>query len=227
MEAAVSELDGLSMGLGNLWRLPKAQSRSISAENLTGEKGKAGMAVAGTGASCARDLGPGWKISPSIAIRSGETFVLADISGPGAIQSMWITGSCAVKQGRLTILRIYWDEQDCPSVECPLGDFFASGWGSYAQINSLPVAVNPSRGFNAFWSMPFRQHCRITLQNLSDEETIAYYQINYTLTDVPDDAAYFHAQFRRVNPLPYKSVYTIVDGIRGTGQYVGTYWRWA
>ena len=219
----MSELDGLSMGLGNLWRLPNAQSRSISAENFTGEKGKAGTATEGTGATCARDLGQGWKISPSVAIRTGETFTLADISGPGAIQSLWITGSCAVKHGRLTILRIYWDDQAAPSVECPLGDFFASGWGGYAQISSLPVAVNPSRGFNSFWPMPFRKGCRITLQNLSDEEVIAYYQINYALTDVPAGAAYFHAQFRRVNPLPYKSVYTIVDGIQGTGQYVGTY----
>jgi hypothetical protein len=54
-----------------------------------------------------------------------------------------------------------------------------------------------------------------------------YYQINYTLTDVPDDAAYFHAQFRRTNPLPYKDVYTIVDGIsRAKGHYVGTYMAW-
>jgi hypothetical protein len=200
MEAALTGLDGPSMGLGDLWRLPNAQSRSISAENFTGEKGKAGIATEGTGASCARDLGRGWKVSPSAAIRAGETFTLADIRGPGVIQSMWITGSCAVKQPRLSILRIYWDGQECPSVECPLGDFFASGWGGYAQISSLPVAVNPGRGFNCFWPMPFRKGCRITLQNLSDEETIAYYQINYALTDVPEDAAYFHAQFRRINP---------------------------
>ena len=153
----MNSIDGLSMGLGGLWRLPRAQSRSISPENFTGEKGKAGIATEGTGASCARDLGPGWKVSPYVVIRPGETFTLADIVGPGAIQSLWITGSSAVKQPRLTILRIYWDGQEYPSVECPLGDFFASGWGGYAQISSLPVAVNPSRGFNSFWPMPFRK----------------------------------------------------------------------
>ncbi len=219
----MQELNGLNLGLGNLWRLSQARSRSISPENFTGAKGQAGMATEGTGANPARDLGQGWKVSPSIAIRPGATVTLADICGPGAIQSMWLTGSCAVKQGRLSILRIYWDGQAWPAVECPLGDFFASGWGGFAQISSLPVAVNPNRGFNAFWPMPFCQRCRITLQNLSDEEVSSYYQINYVLADVPDDAAYFHAQFRRVNPLPYKSVYTIVDGIRGAGQYVGTY----
>ena len=71
--------------------------------------------------------------------------------------------------------------------------------------------------------MPFRKTCRITLQNLTDEAVNLYYQVNVTLTDVPADAAYFHAQFRRVNPIPYKSVYTLVDGIKGAGHYVGTY----
>ena len=64
------------------------------------------------------------------------------------------------------------------------------------------------------------------MENLSDEALYVYYQINYTLTEVPDDAAYFHAQFRRVNPLPYKGVYDILDGVRGQGHYVGTYMAW-
>jgi hypothetical protein len=118
---------------------------------------------------------------------------------------------------------MYWDEQEQPSVECPAPDFFACGWGPYVQINSIPVNVNPKSGFNCFWCMPFRKHCRITLENRSKDKIACYYQINYTLTPVPEDLAYFHAQFRRVNPLPYKEVYTIVDGIQGKGQYVGTY----
>ena len=74
--------------------------------------------------------------------------------------------------------------------------------------------------------MPFRKHCRITLENRAEEEVVYYYQIDYTLGEVPEDAAYFHAQFRRVNPLPYKDVYTILDGVQGKGQYVGTYMAW-
>jgi len=218
----MNQFNGLGMNLGNLSRLSSAKTRSISAENFTGEKGKGGMATEGVGAKHARDLGPGWKISPAVNIEPGETFTLADIDGPGALQSMWFGGNIA----REYILRIYWDEQPHPSVECPIGDFFVSGWGPFAQVNSLPVAVNPNRGLNCFWEMPFRKHCRITLENRSSKQMVCFYQINYTLTDVPDDAAYFHAQFRRVNPLPYKEVYTIVDGIRGQGHYVGTYMAW-
>ena len=83
--------NGLGMSLGNLSRLSRARTRSISAENFTGEKGQGGMATEGTGVSCARDLGVGWKISPSVAIAPQSTFSLADIHGPGAIQHIWIT----------------------------------------------------------------------------------------------------------------------------------------
>ena len=61
------------------------------------------------------------------------------------------------------------------------------------------------------------------MENIADEDMYLYYQVDYTLTDVPKDAGYFHAQFRRTNPLPYKTNYTLVDSIQGKGQYVGTY----
>ena len=126
----------------------------------------------------------------------------------------------------LCILRIYWDGETAPSVEAPMGDFFANGWCQFAPIVSLPVCVNPGSAFNCYWEMPFRKSCKITVENIAEEELVLYYQINYTLTDIPDDAAYFHAQFRRVNPLPYKQVYTILDGVKGWGHYVGTYMAW-
>jgi hypothetical protein len=216
--------NGLGLSLGTLPRLSGAITRSISAENPTGEKGKGAMAEDGTGAPCARDLGRGWKVAPSVRVEPGRTHTLADITGPGAIQSLWISGDVS-RQGPLAryyILRIYWDEQELPSVECPIADFFACGWGRYAQVSSLPVAVNPSRAFNCFWEMPFRGRCRFTLENRHTDGMTLYYQINYTLTDVPDDLGYFHAQFRRTNPLPYKEAYTIVDSIKGRGHYVGT-----
>jgi hypothetical protein len=127
---------------------------------------------------------------------------------------------------RQNILRIYWDDQEQPSVECPVGDFFAMGWGRFAPLSSLAVCVNPGSAFNCYWEMPFRRRARVTLTNTSSSDMRLYYQINYTLTDVPDDVGYFHSQFRRVNPLPYKEVYTITDGIRGRGHYVGTYLAW-
>jgi D-arabinan exo alpha-(1,3)/(1,5)-arabinofuranosidase (non-reducing end) len=216
--------NGLGLGLGNLSRLSKAQTRSISPENFTGEKGKAGMSIDGPAKNAARDLGQGWKVSPYVTLKPKETFVMADVKDQqGAIQQIWCTPAGA---WRFAILRIYWDGETEPSVECPLGDFFACGWGQYAQISSLPICVNPGSAFNCYWEMPFRKGFKMTLENIADDKFTIYYQINYTLTEVPADAAYFHAQFRRVNPLPYKDVYTILDGVKGWGHYVGTYLAW-
>ncbi len=219
----MSQFNGLNMNMGNLSRLSKAETRSISPENFDGAKGRGGMATEGTGASCARDLGQSWKISPSIAIKAGETFTLADIKGEGAIQQIWMTPT---GNWRYSIIRIYWDDQENPSVECPVGDFFGMGWGKFAPLNSLAVCVNPGSAFNCYWEMPFRKRCRITFTNIAAEEMRLYYQINYTLTDVPEDVGYFHAQFRRSNPLPYKTDYTILDGVQGQGHYVGVYMAW-
>ena len=215
--------NGLGMNMGNLSRLSDAVTRSISPENFTGEKGKGGMATEGTGAHAARELGQGWKISPSVRIQPGETFEIANIEGQGAIQQIWLTPT---GHWRFSILRIYWDDSEIPSVECPVGDFFACGWQRYAQVSSLAVCVNPGSAFNCYWEMPFRKRARITLTNIAEDPTTLYYQVNYTLTDVPEDCAYFHAQFRRTNPLPYKDVYTILDGVQGKGHYVGTYMAW-
>lgn len=217
------EFDGLQMSLGNLPRLSAAKTRSISPENLTGEKGKGGMSVDGLAAPAARDLGQGWKVSPYVHIEPGKTFTLAEIAGPGAIQQIWMTPA---GNWRFAILRFYWDGEAEPSVEVPVGDFFACGWGKYAQVSSLPVAVNPGSAFNCFWVMPFRKSCKITMENLDEKQMTLYYQINYMLNKIPDDAAYFHAQFRRTNPVPYKEVYTLLDGVKGRGQYVGTYMCW-
>ena len=218
----MAKFNGLGMGMGTLSRLSDAETRSISSENKTGDKGKGGMAVPDA-KSCSRDLGVGWKVAPCEGIEAGQTLVLADVEGPGAIQQIWMTPTGS---WRMSILRIYWDGQETPSVECPVGDFFASGWGSYAPLTSLAVCVNPGSAFNCYWEMPFRKQCRITLENIGLEPMRIFYQINYTLTEVPADAAYFHAQFRRVDPLPYKDVYTILDGVTGQGHYVGTYMAW-
>ena len=210
--------------MGNLSRLSNALTRSISPENFDGAKGRGGMATEGAGKDCARDLGQGWKVSPNITIHAGETVTLADIDGPGAIQHIWMTPT---GNWRYTILRFYWEDQETPSVECPVGDFFACAYqDGFAQVASLPVCVNPGSAFNCYWEMPFRKKCRITMENMAREDMKLYYQIDYTLTDVPEDCAYFHAQFRRTNPLPYKEDYTILDGVKGQGHFVGTYMAW-
>jgi hypothetical protein len=222
-QAQDKPFNGLGMNLGSLSRLSKAQTRSISPENFTGEKGKGGMSTDGPALNAARDLGQGWKVSPYVRMKPKETLVMADVKGEGAIQQIWCTPA---GNWRFAILRFYWDGETEPSIECPLGDFFASGWGQYAPLSSLAVCVNPGSAFNCYWEMPFRKSFKVTLENVADDPFTIYYQINYALTDVPEDAAYFHAQFRRVNPLPFKTDYTIVDGIQGWGHYVGTYMAW-
>ncbi|MGB4369379.1 MAG: glycoside hydrolase family 172 protein [Caldicoprobacterales bacterium] len=219
------KFNGLGMNTGNLWRLSDAKTRSISPENFDGAKGRGGMATLEEGSArhAASDLGQGWKVNPYIIIEGGQTVSIADIEGPGAIQHIWMTPT---GRWRDIIIRMYWDGMEYPSVECPVGDFFACGWGEYAPVSSLAVCVNPGSAFNCYWEMPFKKHARITIENRDDEPMVLFYQIDYTLTEVPDDIGYFHAQFRRTNPLPYKEVYTIVDGIEGKGQYVGTYMAW-
>ena len=228
---AQNKFNGLDMNMGNLHRLSDAKTRSISPENFTGEKGKGGMADpadkdnsnTANASNAARDLGQGWKVNPYVRIKPGETFTMAEIDGPGAIQHIWMTPT---GNWRYSILRIYWDGEAEPSVECPVGDFFGMGWNQYSPLVSSAVCVNPGSAFNCYWVMPFRKKCRITMENISDADQMTlYYQIDYTLTEVPQDAGYFHAQFRRQNP-NNSSDYTIIDGIRGKGQYVGVYLAW-
>ncbi len=221
--AQPGKFNGIESNLGNLFRLSDAKTRSISPENFKGEKSRGGMAITGTGAGPAKDLGQGWKISPSVVIKSKTTFTIAEIDSAGSIQHIWMTPT---GNWRYSILRIYWDDETTPSVEAPVGDFFGMGWGQYAPLTSLAVCVNPGSAFNCYWPMPFRKKCKITMENIDSRDMDLYYQVDYILTDVPNDAAYFHAQFRRTNPLPYKQDYVLVDDIKGKGQYVGTYLAW-
>ncbi len=215
--------NGLNLGMGNLFRVSDAKSRSIGPENLSGEKGRGGMASLeeGNAAHAASELGQGWKVNPYIFIEAGQECTLAEVDGEGAIQHIWMTPTGNFRE---SILRFYWDDETQPSVEVPVGDFFAVGWQpDLPRIKSLAVCVNPGSGLNCYWQMPFRKKFKVTMENRGSEKMTLYYQIDYTLTRVPADAGYFHAQFNRVHPVPKDKVYTIVDNIKGKGQYVGTY----
>ena len=202
----------------------KRVSRSISAENPDGSKNGGGRATEGTGAECAKNLGPGWKISPSIRIGAGQEACIADIDGEGMITSIWLTHTSLP---RFLILRIFWENEEIPAVEVPVGDFFANAWGKYYQNNSLMIQVNPGYGLNCCWSMPFHKHCRITLENLHSDEVTLYYQVNYELGEVDKDSLYFHAYYHRSNPLGYKETHKLLPKIEGSGHYVGcsVFWQ--
>lgn len=227
-----SKFNGVDMTLGNLSRLSDAKTRSISPENFSGAKGKGGMADPSLDSGkrnvanawyAAKDLGKGWKVNPFIEILSGETITIAEIEGPGAIQHIWMTPT---GNWRFSILRFYWDDEKEPSVEVPVGDFFGMAFNEYAQLNSLAVTVNPGSAFNCYWKMPFRKKCKITMENINHKESMRlYYQVDYTLTEIGDDEAYFHAQFRRSNPTT-GSLHTLLDNVKGKGQYVGCYLAW-
>ncbi len=208
----------------NLSVLTESVTRSVSPENFSGEPGKGGAATDGTGKACARELGTGWKISPSVNIEAGKEFILADIAGTGMIKSVWMTGQISEK----SILRIFWDESEKPSVEVPLPAFFAlftnsikNGNGTFPIISSQAVMVTPCRGFSCFWQMPFRKGFRFTLTNLSDKTQTIYYQINYEIGEIPENCAYFHAQYRQSCPVN-GGIHTILDGVNSKGHYVGT-----
>ena len=211
--------------LENLSRLSNAESRSISPENPTGARGQGGRSTDGLAAASARELGQGWKVSPYIAIGGLETVTLAEIDGSGELTHIWLT--VHPTQWRRLVMRMYWDGEETPSVETPLGDFFCSGWCVRCNVSSIPVAVNPAGGFNSYWPMPFPKSACITIENLSpDEVSSFYFSIDYELKPIEDDAAYFHAQWRRNNPLPYGEMHTLLDGVRGRGHYIGTYIAW-
>lgn len=198
---------------------------SVSPENLTGGKGAGGMAIEGSASHAARDLGQGWKVNPYLVSQPGETTVLADIQGQGAIKHFWITDGA--KAGRLLILRIYFDGHPNPAVEAPLSDFFANAdYTEYRQLSSLAMCVNPRKGLNCYFEMPYFKSFRVEIENRGADSCHIYYQIDCEEKELPPEALYFHAQFRRVNPLPYKEPYVILDNIKSSGQYVGTYMHW-
>ncbi len=189
-----------------------AESFLFTAENPTGTKGG--------GTAGINDKPHGHRF-----IEAGETYTLAEVDGPGKIEQIWFTGSVS----RRLILRMYWDNQEHPSVEVPLPAFF--GWafddnfktvdGNYPHLNSLMMMTAPAMGCSCYWPMPFQRHCRITIENRHAERLGIYYAISGSKGPQPADHGYFHATYRQAHPcLPHEN-YTIVDGIKGQGQFVG------
>lgn len=232
----MTEISSAWGGAGLLAGLPYGagvQTRQISAENPTGEKGAAARwdpdptdpNLKHSGAAI--DLGRGWKVRPFIHLPAGQSAILADIDGPSCISKFWFTSD--LKHWRSLIIRIWWDNEQTPSVEVPAGDFFAMGHDNAPHlVNSAVVAVNPNRAANCYWQMPFRKHCKITVENEGKiDANIIAWSIHYKVYPIADDAAYFHAQWRRSVTTRELPEHTILDGVRGKGLYVGTYIAWS
>ena len=216
-------------GLAGLPMLDNTRTRSISAENMTGEKGKGGMAIpdpsekkpAASGRA-ADDLGQGWKVKPFLRVNAGQTVTLMDVDGPGTIEHIWMVEGLS----RANVLRFYWDGETYPSVEVPAPDFFAVGHEKFARVNSQVVTVNPQNALNCYWPMPFRRHAKVTFTNESEKDLeLLAFQITYALSPVSEKSGYFHAQWRRAKT-GGQNPYVILDGVKGKGRYVGTFLAW-
>jgi hypothetical protein len=203
------------------------KTRQISGENPMGEKGGGCKAIPDTKNKelfePSRKLGQGWKVHPFIKLKAGESVELANITGPGCINKIFLGSDIPCFSGM--VLRFYWDGEETPSIECPMGAFFAMGLDFAPNtVFSSMVTVGPHKGLNCYWQMPFRKSARITLTNDSDFNVdVIAYQIIYKLHDVPEEAAYFHAQYRRSLSSEKCPEHTLLEGIGGKGVYVGTY----
>jgi hypothetical protein len=193
------------------------QSRSISFENPTGAPGAGGMS--------ASKLGVGRKGFPAKNIAAGETVVLCEIEGSGTVRHIWMTGGFKdhTEALRSMVIRAYWENQEHPSIECPLGDFMGA---ANARISSYQSVVH-STGINAalnFWlPMPFSDHASITLTNEGDRDITVFYQVDYTTGDKhPEALGRLHVCFRRENPTTLKKDFEILPQRNGAGRYLGT-----
>ncbi len=161
--------------------------------------------------------------SDRLAIEPGQTAVLAEIKGPAAIHHIWVTISAEPFYGRKIILRMYWDEEENPSVEAPIGDFFGVGHGLNRNFSSLPInCSSQGRARNCYWYMPFRGSALITATNEGTRTVGAfYYYIDYReLPELSADTPYFHAQYHQETPCRPGDNYLFLDAV-GRGHYVG------
>lgn len=189
------------------------RSRAITMENPTGAVGAGGHEVGGRkGAPCLR------------LFAKDQVFTLASIEGSGVIRHIWITiENMTPRKMRNMILRFYWDGQEQPSVEAPIGDFFGISHGLLRQHESAFISMPEGKGLNCFFPMPFARNARLTITNETGEDSgMLFFQVDYTIGDaVTADTPLFHAQFRRVPRTRMYEDYVILDGVRGAGRFLG------
>ncbi len=189
-------------------------SRSISFENPTGAPGEGGKA--------ASKLGIGRKGAPSITLKAGQEVQLCDIEGPGTIRHIWMTTRKNPANLRSLVLRAWWDGQEHPSIECPIGDLMGFAHGKVMPYHSAAHSVGQNAGMNIWLPMPFTKHARITLTNEGKEGVPLFYQIDYTIADKhPGDVGRLHVLFRRENPTTTKQDFEMLPQRKNKGRFVG------
>ncbi|MBN2288737.1 MAG: DUF2961 domain-containing protein [Candidatus Glassbacteria bacterium] len=201
------------LAAGELFEVPASvQTRWTSFENPSGAKGLAGQASQGR------------KGSPSRKIAAGETVTLARLNGPGVIRRIWLT----IRPGnpdhlRGMLIRMFWENQEVPSVEAPLQDFFGIPCARQVSFECCFFSNPEGRSFNCFIPMPFRTGALIEVENQSPGDCdLLFYDIDYTVgDDLPDELCYFHARYRRENPTTPKKDFSILPRTLGRGRYLG------
>ena len=198
-----------------LYEIPEGvETRWASPENPTGERGKGGQTMGGR------------KGSPTIAIKAGQSAVLAEARGAsGVVRRIWMTiPDRSPQMLRGLRLDMYWDGASRPAVSAPLGDFFGVGLGRMATFESALFSNPEGRSFNSVVPMPFKTGMRIVMTNESGRDLPElFYDINYTLGDKhPANMLYFHAHWRRENPTTIQRDYEILPRVEGRGRYLGT-----
>jgi hypothetical protein len=190
-------------------------SRSISFENQTGAPSEGGKA--------ASNLGPGRKGAPSRDIKPGETVQLCDIAGPGTIRHIWMTTTGDPNVQRECVIRAWWDEQEHPSIECPIGDLFGFAHGKIMAYQSAVHSCGPTGGRNLWSPMPFARRARFTFTNEGKKAIPLFYQVTYTLGDKhPADVGRLHVCFRRQNPTTEKTDFELLPHRGQKGRFIGS-----
>jgi len=200
------------------------KSRSISFENPSGEPGNGGKA--------ASEIGVGRKGAPNRRIKPGEEVVLCDIKQSGTIRHIWMTGDWMdhnwmkdkgrTKLLRSTVIRAWWDGQEHPSIECPLGDLMGVAHTKIKSYESAVHSVGENAAFNFWLPMPFNKSAKITITNESEIPFTLFYQIDYTINDEhSEDVGRMHVCFRRQNPTIMKEDFEILPTRNGKGRFIG------
>ncbi|HNQ87534.1 MAG TPA: DUF2961 domain-containing protein [Verrucomicrobiota bacterium] len=191
------------------------QSRSISFENPTG--------VPAAGGQAASKLGPGRKGAPARTIQPGETVSLCDIPGPGTIRHIWMTTDQRPVVQRACVIRVWWEGQDHPSIECPIGDLFGFAHGKIVSYQSAVHSCGPTGGRNLWLPMPFRKQARITFTNEGQDAIPLFYSIDYTIADKhPAEVGRLHVLFRRENPTTEKVDFELLPERKQQGRFIGS-----